>query len=297
MSQRFRIFISSPGDVNDERRRAALVIGRLKREFASFFDITPVLWEYEPMLSSGHFQDIIDPPADADILVLILWSRLGTPLPERTATREYRGIDGRAPVTGTEWEFESALAAREQRSGVPDLLVYRKQGEGFARFSRVDQLDQIRNQWESLQSFWQSHFEDASGQFKAAFNRFTTLLRPFARSGRPEVAKLRLGLGFVRSHGEGLEVGRNGAAGFLVGFSGDAAVRPDRGDGVRLGDIVFRSLPRHARGARLLRGAPWRSALSRGARGGDMRRRRAGPAWRSGPTARCDDEYCEVGSR
>jgi len=175
MSQRFRIFISSPGDVNDERRRAALVIGRLKREFASFFDITPVLWEYEPMLSSGHFQDIIDPPADADILVLILWSRLGTPLPERTATREYRGIDGRAPVTGTEWEFESALAARQQRSGVPDMLVYRKQGEGFARFSRVDQLDQIRSQWEALQKFWRFHFEDESGQFKAAFNRFTTL--------------------------------------------------------------------------------------------------------------------------
>ncbi|MCF8532485.1 MAG: hypothetical protein K9G48_05750 [Reyranella sp.] len=175
MSQRFRIFISSPGDVSDERRRAALVIGRLKREFASFFDITPVLWEYEPMLSSGHFQDIIDPPADADILVLILWSRLGTPLPESTATREYRGIDGRAPVTGTEWEFESALAARQQRSGVPDMLVYRKQGEGFARFSRVDQLDQIRSQWEALQNFWRYHFEDESGQFKAAFNRFTTL--------------------------------------------------------------------------------------------------------------------------
>jgi len=175
MPQRFRIFISSPGDVNDERRRAALVIGRLKREFASFFDITPVLWEYEPMLSSGHFQDIIDPPADADILVLILWSRLGTPLPERTATREYRGIDGRVPVTGTEWEFESALAARQQRSGVPDMLVYRKQGEGFARFSRVDQLDQIRSQWEALQTFWRYHFEDEGGQFKAAFNRFTTL--------------------------------------------------------------------------------------------------------------------------
>jgi hypothetical protein len=175
MSQRFRIFISSPGDVNDERRRAALVIGRLKREFASFFDITPVLWEYEPMLSSGHFQDIIDPPADADIVVLILWSRLGTPLPESTATREYRGIDGRTPVTGTEWEFESALAARQQRSGVPDMLVYRKQGEGFARFSRVDQLDQIRSQWEALQNFWRFHFEDETGQFKAAFNRFTTL--------------------------------------------------------------------------------------------------------------------------
>jgi hypothetical protein len=77
----FKIFISSPGDVNDERRRASLVITRLAREFKRFYDIKPVLWEYEPMLSSGHFQDIIDPPSDVDILILILWSRLGTPLP------------------------------------------------------------------------------------------------------------------------------------------------------------------------------------------------------------------------
>ena len=153
MSQSIRIFISSPGDVADERRRAALVIGRLRREFGNFFDLTPVLWEYEPMLSSGHFQDIIEPPSDADIMVLILWSRLGTPLPERTAKREYRGIDGRAPVTGTEWEFEQALEAQRLRDGVPALLVYRKFTDGFARFSRADQLDQIKLQWESLQSF------------------------------------------------------------------------------------------------------------------------------------------------
>jgi tetratricopeptide (TPR) repeat protein len=174
MSQSIRIFISSPGDVADERRRAALVIGRLKREFGNFFDLAPVLWEYEPMLSSGHFQDIIDPPSDADIMVLILWSRLGTPLPERTAKREYRGIDGRAPVTGTEWEFEQALEAQRQRDGVPALLVYRKFTDGFARFSRADQLDQIKLQWEALQSFWERHFEGPDG-FKAAFNRFTDL--------------------------------------------------------------------------------------------------------------------------
>ena len=174
MSQSIRIFISSPGDVADERRRAALVIGRLRREFGNFFDLTPVLWEYEPMLSSGHFQDIIEPPSDADIMVLILWSRLGTPLPERTAKREYRGMDGRAPVTGTEWEFEQALEAQRLRDGVPALLVYRKFTDGFARFSRADQLDQIKLQWESLQSFWERHFEGPDG-FKAAFNRFTDL--------------------------------------------------------------------------------------------------------------------------
>jgi hypothetical protein len=123
MGQRFRIFISSPGDVAEERRRAALVVGRLKREFARFFDISAVLWEYEPMLASGHFQDVIDPPGEADALVMILWSRLGTPLPERTPLREYRSRDGRAPVTGTEWEFEQALGARETRAGVPVFFV------------------------------------------------------------------------------------------------------------------------------------------------------------------------------
>ena len=169
-----KIFISSPGDVADERRRAALVINRLKREFARFFDLSAVLWEYEPMLSSGHFQDIIDPPSDTDIMVLILWSRLGTPLPEKTDTREYRGLDGKAPVTGTEWEYEQALDSQRKR-GTPDLLVYRKFVEGLARFSRAEQLDQARAQWEALQTFWQHYFEAPDGRFKAAFNRFQTL--------------------------------------------------------------------------------------------------------------------------
>ena len=35
------------------------------------------------MLASGHFQDAIEPPSASDIVILILWSRLGTPLPER----------------------------------------------------------------------------------------------------------------------------------------------------------------------------------------------------------------------
>jgi eukaryotic-like serine/threonine-protein kinase len=172
--QALKIFISSPGDVVDERRRAALVIGRLKREFARFFDLSAVLWEYEPMVSSGHFQDIIEPPSDTDIMVLILWSRLGTPLPEKTATREYRGLDGNAPVTGTEWEFEQALDSQRKR-GVPDVLVYRKQAEGMARFSRAEQLDLARQQWQALQGFWERYFEGPDGSFKAAFNRFETL--------------------------------------------------------------------------------------------------------------------------
>lgn len=190
--RRIRIFISSPGDVTDERRRAAMVINRLAHEFSRFFDLSAVLWEYEPMLASGNFQDAIVRPSEADIVVMILWSRLGTPLPE-----PYRGIDGRVPVTGTEWEFEDALAHR-QKAGVPDLLVYRKEAPGRAEFDREDQLEAARQQWRGLQGFWSRHFVSNEGRFTAAFNTFRDLdgletaleqhLRQLLRQRLPAVA-------------------------------------------------------------------------------------------------------------
>src|SRR5882672_4389342 len=124
MPQRLRIFISSPGDVPDERLRADLVIDRLAQDYSRFFTIDGYRWEHEPMLASGHFQDAVEPPSTFDIVVMILWSRLGTPLPDHTGTRAYRGIDNRAPVTGTEWEYEEALQAARSR-GAPDILAFR----------------------------------------------------------------------------------------------------------------------------------------------------------------------------
>src|SRR3954449_10523422 len=118
MPQRLRIFLSSPGDVGEERLRAHLVIQKLARDYARFFRIEPYLWEYEPMLASGHFQDAIEPPSEFDIVILVVYARLGTSLPPRTPARAYEGLDGRIPVTGTEWEFEEALAAHRTR-GAP----------------------------------------------------------------------------------------------------------------------------------------------------------------------------------
>src|SRR4051812_13694172 len=125
MPQRLRVFISSPGDVAEERLRADLILDKLSQDYSRFFVLEAYRWEHEVMLASRHFQDAIEPPSKFDLVILILWSRLGTNLPERTTMREYRGIDNRAPVTGTEWEYEEALkAARE--CGAPDLLAFRK---------------------------------------------------------------------------------------------------------------------------------------------------------------------------
>ena len=57
-----RIFISSPGDVAEERVLANKLVRRLQEEFADRARIEPVFWEHEPLLATGTFQKA-DPAA------------------------------------------------------------------------------------------------------------------------------------------------------------------------------------------------------------------------------------------
>jgi hypothetical protein len=118
--RQIRIFISSPIDVRPERLVAERIIARLDRDFAYHFRVEAVLWEREPLVAVHHFQDPRNtpPPHSADIVVVILWSRLGTILPED----EFCGALSGRPVTGTEWEFEDALSGARAR-GIPHLLL------------------------------------------------------------------------------------------------------------------------------------------------------------------------------
>ena len=170
MKPRFRIFVSSPGDVKRARELAALTIEKLAQDYARHLEIEHYLWEFEAMLASGHFQDSIEPPSAFDVVVLIVWSRLGTPMPERTSVREYRGIDGRAPVTGTEWEFEEALQSARER-GAPDLLVYRNNSPALFATQNTELFDQQSQQLKALDAFWQRHFVN-QGMFTGAYTAF-----------------------------------------------------------------------------------------------------------------------------
>jgi WD40 repeat protein len=172
MRERLRVFVSSPGDVKAAREIAALTIERLAQDYARFFSIEPYLWEFEAMLASGHFQDSIEPPSAFDVVVLILWSRLGTLLPERTGVREYRGIDGRSPVTGTEWEFEEAFHAAKQ-TGAPDLLVYRSLQPAPFDTQDVERFEQQSQQLRALNGFWERHFANR-GLFIGAYSVFAS---------------------------------------------------------------------------------------------------------------------------
>ena len=167
-----RIFISSPSDVRPERLKAEQIIARLDREFACHFRVEAVLWEREPLVATHHFQDKrnIPQPRLADIVVVILWSQLGVALPED----QFLGAISGRRVTGTEWEFEDALASARER-GVPDLLLYRKMAEPEARGSS-EALRRRAAQLDLVEDFIGRWFRAKQGEgFTAASRSFATI--------------------------------------------------------------------------------------------------------------------------
>jgi len=165
-----RIFISSPGDVLPERHRASQVIGRLAKEFREALELDAIFWEWEPLTAGKHFQKNIIPPSATDVVIVILWSILGTPL----RTEEFVGRISGKQVTGTEWEFEDGLGAWRD-TGRPDLFVYIKTALVPAAFINPDdpQLRKKQDDKRRLDRFIETWFRDEEpGVYKGAQREF-----------------------------------------------------------------------------------------------------------------------------
>jgi len=125
-----RIFLSSPGDVADERALALQVIEQMPYDPLLRGKVTfeVVAWDKPgagtPMLATMTPQEAINQglprPSECDIVVVIFWARMGTPLPE-----EYKKPDGSRYWSGTEWEYRDAFDAAKA-AGRPLLVVYRR---------------------------------------------------------------------------------------------------------------------------------------------------------------------------
>jgi tetratricopeptide (TPR) repeat protein len=165
--RKLTFFISSPGDVYEERTLAQRVMDRLQSEFAGRAVLEPVFWEHEPLLATDTFQTQISQPSDADVMVAILWSRLGTRLPKQF-TRE----DGSRYESGTEFEFEDAVRGFE-KNGRPQLLVYRKTAKASVQLDDENALMERIEQKKKLDNFINRWFHDhEEGTLKAAFHPF-----------------------------------------------------------------------------------------------------------------------------
>ena len=161
-----RIFISSPGDVAEERLIARRVIGRLDSQVGEVLRLKPIFWEHQPLLATASFQEQLLKPSDTDIVITILWSRLGTVLPGHI-TRS----DGSAYASGTEFEFEDAINAFHSK-GKPDLVVYRKSAKPDWPGDPEAAAEQLQ-QSQALNRFISKWFMNVSdGSLKAAFHPF-----------------------------------------------------------------------------------------------------------------------------
>ncbi|MGI9223507.1 MAG: tetratricopeptide repeat protein, partial [Woeseiaceae bacterium] len=162
-----RFFISSPGDVFEERAIANRVIERLQSEYIGKVVLEPVLWEHEPLVATSTFQQQIVKPSETDVVIAILWSRLGTRLP-----KEFVRPDGSRFESGTEFEFEEAIEGF-RKNGKPDLLVYRKTAPPSVRLDDEEELLDRLSQKKKLDEFVDKWFHDkAEGTLVAAFHAF-----------------------------------------------------------------------------------------------------------------------------
>ncbi len=120
--QKIDIFISSPGDVAEERKIALEVIEQLNSmpHITDRYTLKPLAYEkIVPAAIGDAPQRTVDRymmQADqADIFICILWGRMGTPVIDE---------EGKEYQSGTGYEFTTAYQAN-QKSGKPAILLYR----------------------------------------------------------------------------------------------------------------------------------------------------------------------------
>jgi hypothetical protein len=170
-----RVFLSSPGDVADERSLAREILrselgydpllrGTVTLEVVSWEDPAAPI----PMLASLTPQEAVNrfglKPSDCDIVIVILWARMGTQLD----VSAFRKPDGQPYQSGTEWEFEDALNATPR----PQILVYRRMEEPKVALTDPD-LSQKIEQYGAVNRFF-DRFKNADGSFRGGFNAYST---------------------------------------------------------------------------------------------------------------------------
>jgi WD40 repeat protein/tetratricopeptide (TPR) repeat protein len=191
-----RVFVSSPGDVKAERSIADRLIRAAAEEFGIpvsvqysnllreerspvFLDteskenelvLCPYFWEYQRFSSDLGYQDQIPNTAQFDLVICILWSRLGTKLHPR-----FRMPDGSEPRSGTEYELGWAKEQHRKTPGVPGLQVYRNRSRPNPPVDAPEKLEEFLKQWKALEEFVTAWSKDSEGAFIGAFNSYRNL--------------------------------------------------------------------------------------------------------------------------
>jgi conflict system STAND superfamily ATPase len=191
------IFISAPPDVQKEHCVAEQLIRSAAAEFSLPINVwysnplrrsgaknsrvehdessdqsTPVVcphfWEY-PEQEESDFLEIPNPGL-YDLVVCILWSRLGTiPAPQCVMP------DGSRPKSATDYEVAWALHQSKQTPGCPGLHVYRSRATPVAPLEPRKQRENLCRQWDAVEEFYAAWEKDAGTGFRECCHDFQDL--------------------------------------------------------------------------------------------------------------------------
>ena len=184
-----RVFVSSTGDVHKERILADRVIRAVAAElnvpvrsatFPNFqrlaeengepktepenhgtLVVCPYFLEYQRFQSAAGCQGQIPFTAEFDLVISILWSRLGALLdPSLTLP------DGSSPGSGTEYEVAWALDHANKNRGVPLLHVYRNCTKPTPPLEPKEEREVFIREWDSLQEFFAHWEKNSAGELR-----------------------------------------------------------------------------------------------------------------------------------
>lgn len=175
-----RVFLASPGDVTEERAQARHLI---KDDLPALPFIKDKAWlkiiAWDDPTSRAPMPATLSPqraielgmtrPSECDIVVVVFWSRMGTPLDEAR-----HGLkDGKRPYwSGTEWEYEDALKASEA-TGKPVVLVYRRTANVPLNPAWHD-FDERVKQLKRVEEFFAAFRDPKTGAFLRAYTEYDT---------------------------------------------------------------------------------------------------------------------------
>lgn len=164
----FRIFISSPGDVVQERHIAWEVIDALpdRPVFRDRVTFRVIAWDRPgsdtPLLAKLTPQEAINMalpmPSECDIVIVILWSRMGTPFT----------LDGREYLSGTQYEYLDAVQAEGT-----EVVVYRRTEKVEIALDDPN-LAEKREQYERVEAFFATFSDPVTGQARRGANYYAT---------------------------------------------------------------------------------------------------------------------------
>lgn len=164
------LFVSSPGDVAEERAAVRRVItelesGHLLRGKVNF---RVVAWDdpqaASPMEAGVTPQDSVNRytgrPSDCDLTLVILWGRIGTVLPPQTLR-----ADGSRYQSGTVWEFEDASNAHRA------VWIYRRSTKPQIDIDDPE-FDVKRAQYAAVKKFFDG-FSNPDGSLRSGVNQYS----------------------------------------------------------------------------------------------------------------------------